>query len=62
MESDAIAEAYRQAGVTILEHQRREAGLPTLKDAGREPTWIESAARFYLAAYPRTQILYRRNE
>ena len=36
--------AVDSCGWTIIETLRRERGLPTLKDAGREPTYIRSAA------------------
>lgn len=29
----------------IVEDQRRQAGMPSLRDAGREPSYIQSAAR-----------------
>lgn len=46
-------------GWEIIEQHRKDNGLPTLKDAGREPTYIKAAADLGLGIFDRNQIRYR---
>jgi uncharacterized protein (DUF362 family) len=46
-------------GWAVVEEHRRDNGLPTLKDAGREPTYIQAAADMGLGLADRNQISLR---
>lgn len=46
-------------GWGVVEQRRKEAGLPTLKDAGREPTYIRIAGEMGLGVYDKGRISLR---
>ena len=48
--------AIDRIGATIIEEKRKEAGLPSLKEAGRDPTHVATAAKKGLGASDRDNI------
>jgi uncharacterized protein (DUF362 family) len=46
-------------GWAIIEEQRKNNGLPTLKEAGREPTYIKTAGELGLGVYDKNRISLR---
>jgi len=46
-------------GWSLVEQHRKEAGLPTLKDAGREPAYIQTAGDLGLGVFDRNMIRLR---
>ncbi len=46
-------------GWAVIEQARKDNGLPTLKDAGREPTYIRAAADLGLGVFDNNQIRLR---
>lgn len=46
-------------GWELVEKLRRENGLPTLKDAGREPTYLRAAGELGLGVFDKNQIRLR---
>ncbi|MFO0759535.1 MAG: DUF362 domain-containing protein [Byssovorax sp.] len=46
-------------GWGVVEQWRKDNGLPTLKDAGREPTYIKTAADLGLGVYDKNRISLR---
>jgi uncharacterized protein (DUF362 family) len=46
-------------GWEVVEKLRRENGLPTLKDAGREPTYLRNAGELGLGVFDRARIRLR---
>jgi hypothetical protein len=48
--------ALDRTGWRIIEDERRRAGMPSLRDEGREPTYISSAQRLGLGCADRERI------
>jgi hypothetical protein len=46
-------------GWGVVEQWRKDNGLPTLKDAGREPTYIRIAGELGLGIYDKNRIAMR---